>query len=299
MDYESVYKNLILKAQSQTRSKKQSYCEQHHILPKCLNGPNSKENLVLLTAKEHFVAHHLLWKIYPENIKITKAFSMFVYGTGDERDTKIINVKEYERLKIACIAFNKASGKSSGKRMFLEKKGIHSLTKKQLIDFGYFTLNNKIGLFSQTKEQLSNLGLTYGKQGGLSNKNNKTGIFKHSNTKWSNLGGKVAGSTTEAINRLKINSAKGIEISTQINKEKALKNRKLMLVKNGFSENYKISREEAFKHGINFCYDKVCNKHPELNGLYYLDTKQNKARCSECRNEGKLRRKQTSISSSL
>ena len=36
----------------------------HHIVPKSLGGSNDPENLVHLTHKEHFVAHHLLAKIY-------------------------------------------------------------------------------------------------------------------------------------------------------------------------------------------------------------------------------------------
>lgn len=41
------------------------YYEKHHVLPRCLGGTNAKENLVLLTPEEHFVAHLLLAKIYP------------------------------------------------------------------------------------------------------------------------------------------------------------------------------------------------------------------------------------------
>jgi hypothetical protein len=36
------------------------YTEKHHIIPKSLGGSNSKENLVRLTAREHFMCHLLL-----------------------------------------------------------------------------------------------------------------------------------------------------------------------------------------------------------------------------------------------
>jgi hypothetical protein len=36
------------------------YYEKHHIIPKSLGGSNKKQNLVSLTAKEHFIAHLLL-----------------------------------------------------------------------------------------------------------------------------------------------------------------------------------------------------------------------------------------------
>lgn len=41
---------------------KSGYVEKHHIIPKSLGGPNHKENLVDLSAREHFVCHLLLTK---------------------------------------------------------------------------------------------------------------------------------------------------------------------------------------------------------------------------------------------
>lgn len=40
-----------------------SYKEKHHIHPQSLGGPNKKENLVWLTAREHFICHWLLIKM--------------------------------------------------------------------------------------------------------------------------------------------------------------------------------------------------------------------------------------------
>lgn len=39
------------------------YYETHHIVPKSLGGNNAKNNLVKLTAREHFICHYLLTKI--------------------------------------------------------------------------------------------------------------------------------------------------------------------------------------------------------------------------------------------
>ena len=41
-----------------------NYYERHHIIPKWLGGNDSKDNLVLLTAKEHYIAHYLLFMHY-------------------------------------------------------------------------------------------------------------------------------------------------------------------------------------------------------------------------------------------
>jgi len=75
MNYSKVYALVIEKASKGSRKKgKEFYYERHHILPKCMGGGNEKENLVLLTAREHFICHWLLVRLYPENSKIVFAF---------------------------------------------------------------------------------------------------------------------------------------------------------------------------------------------------------------------------------
>lgn len=68
MDYIKHYRNLIESRIKLSRSKKDgNYYEKHHIIPKCLGGSNRKENLILLTAKEHFIAHLLLHYARPHS----------------------------------------------------------------------------------------------------------------------------------------------------------------------------------------------------------------------------------------
>lgn len=43
------------------------YSEKHHIIPKCMGGDNSKSNIARLTPEEHYVAHQLLVKIFPNH----------------------------------------------------------------------------------------------------------------------------------------------------------------------------------------------------------------------------------------
>jgi hypothetical protein len=88
MNYQKIYKNLVNNARSQNRVKLNKdnpqyiYYENHHILPKCLGGSNEKENLVLLTSKEHFICHKLLTFIYPNNMSIARAFHFLVHGNN-------------------------------------------------------------------------------------------------------------------------------------------------------------------------------------------------------------------------
>lgn len=58
--YTKWYVNIISAAQSRDIT---GYTEKHHIIPKSLGGSNKKENLVKLTAREHFVCHCILVNI--------------------------------------------------------------------------------------------------------------------------------------------------------------------------------------------------------------------------------------------
>ena len=73
MDYTTHYNRLITRGKTRILT---GYQEKHHIVPKCLGGNNSKNNLVYLTASEHYVAHQLLVKMYPDNKKLIYAAKM-------------------------------------------------------------------------------------------------------------------------------------------------------------------------------------------------------------------------------
>ena len=91
MDYQKVYDKIIAKAISEDRIKSTMvYYEMHHIQPKCLGGDNSKENLILLTAREHFLVHWLLIRIYPHNRKLAHAFWAMCNLKGKSLDNRII-----------------------------------------------------------------------------------------------------------------------------------------------------------------------------------------------------------------
>lgn len=62
MNHFLAYQRLIAKAKA--RVCPNGYVERHHILPRALGGTDDSSNLVALTAREHFVAHVLIAKIY-------------------------------------------------------------------------------------------------------------------------------------------------------------------------------------------------------------------------------------------
>ena len=102
MNYLSIYNKIISRAQSEYRRKrkytdpKYVYYEKHHILPKCLGGTDDKINLVLLTGKEHFTAHQLLVKIYPEEHNLVFALRSLC---GRKNKNHIRNNREYNWIR--------------------------------------------------------------------------------------------------------------------------------------------------------------------------------------------------------
>jgi hypothetical protein len=71
MNYQKIHDSLIDRAKNR---KLEGYVETHHIIPKCMNGTNESNNLVELTAREHFLIHWLLHEIYPNNTDLRYAF---------------------------------------------------------------------------------------------------------------------------------------------------------------------------------------------------------------------------------
>jgi len=63
MNYLDHYNRLIDRARTRLL---EGYCERHHIVPKCMDGTDESTNIVRLTAREHYIAHQLLVKIYPK-----------------------------------------------------------------------------------------------------------------------------------------------------------------------------------------------------------------------------------------
>lgn len=52
------------------------YVEKHHIIPRSLGGSNKKENLVALSAREHFICHRLLVKMTTGHDKVKMSYAI-------------------------------------------------------------------------------------------------------------------------------------------------------------------------------------------------------------------------------
>ena len=106
MDYHKVHDNIINRAKN--RNYPQGvYGENHHVIPKCMGGSNDKANIVRLTAREHFIIHWLLYRMYQKNVKLAIAF--FRCAKINYMDRGFIpSSRSYEEARIAqSIAISK------------------------------------------------------------------------------------------------------------------------------------------------------------------------------------------------
>lgn len=78
------------------------YTESHHIIPESLGGPDTPDNLVDLTAREHFICHWLLVKMTTgeDHWKMVNALRMMkAEKPGQKRYHTKITARVYESLK--------------------------------------------------------------------------------------------------------------------------------------------------------------------------------------------------------
>jgi hypothetical protein len=83
MNYRKNYDDYIVYVKSLGRRKLNRsdpgyvYYERHHIIPKCMGGEDVSDNVALLTAREHMLAHYLLMKIFPGYWRLAYSFGCF------------------------------------------------------------------------------------------------------------------------------------------------------------------------------------------------------------------------------
>ncbi len=110
------------------------YHERHHIIPKCMNGSNSKDNLIDLYAREHFIAHKLLAEENPQNYQLKYAYWNMCQCTGrDGQDKYIPTPEEYEEARIFCHeAMSGENHPMYGKHHTQESREKMSISKKDM-----------------------------------------------------------------------------------------------------------------------------------------------------------------------
>lgn len=113
MDYKRVYDCLIENRKNNPLT--DAYYETHHIIPRCMGGTDEKFNLVRLTAREHYIAHHLLFKAY----RTTKlAHAWFMMLRCDPNQQRFFTAKQYEIATLAHVEALRESMKGDGNPFF-------------------------------------------------------------------------------------------------------------------------------------------------------------------------------------
>jgi hypothetical protein len=105
------------------------YTEKHHIIPKCLDGSNDIQNIVVLTAREHFICHLLLTKMVEGAARRSMWYASYMMCKGTLRYKPTARI--YETLRQNMISANKdRPGPNKGKTFSKEHRDKLSLSRK-------------------------------------------------------------------------------------------------------------------------------------------------------------------------
>ena len=128
MDYLRIYNGLIEKRKREVLAEENcDYFEIHHIKPRSIYPDlvNDKENLIALTPKEHYFAHHLLKEIYKKQYgddsdEYWKLFNAFWLMSHAKRYT-FISAQRYEALRKEINDFWSDNNKTKEIRLKMSK----------------------------------------------------------------------------------------------------------------------------------------------------------------------------------
>lgn len=98
--YTKWYYNIINNAFARTNNT--TYTESHHIIPKSLGGSNNPDNLINLTAKEHYICHRLLPRMLvgAQQKKMQYALYCITHVRNKQQITRYIpNARLYAKIK--------------------------------------------------------------------------------------------------------------------------------------------------------------------------------------------------------
>jgi len=131
--YSKWYEQLVTNAKDRTLSE-EIYTESHHIIPASIGGSNDNKNKVTLTAREHYIAHALLWKMrmpLMQNNKMMMALHVMVNGSGTEKQKRNyrINSKIFAANRIKWAKYMSESRKGEGNHFYGKKHSAESIEK--------------------------------------------------------------------------------------------------------------------------------------------------------------------------
>ena len=137
MNYKKIYDDfmssrLLLKTERYIKRKNGEYFEGHHIIPKSKGGLGlstrglNNENIVYLTAREHFLAHWILWRIYRDRATALAFHKMISVNKFQER---INSSSAYEEARLAFSETNKGNQYGKGQKRVMSEKQKQAVSK--------------------------------------------------------------------------------------------------------------------------------------------------------------------------
>lgn len=135
-DYEKTYNRLVQSRKTRGLDKSQLdfVTEKHHIIPRCMGGGDEESNLVLLTGREHYIAHLLLTKFttgqdYYKSLHALSAFLMDKGGTRSLNSRQIGKARDSLQQIVTDGKHHWQTEKHSNavrdKHIRLSKAGLH------------------------------------------------------------------------------------------------------------------------------------------------------------------------------
>jgi hypothetical protein len=134
--YADIYYSIIERSRNRIL---EGYSEKHHVIPQSLGGSNDINNIVKLTAREHFICHLLLTKMVDGNnkSKMYQAAWMMASSTSKTQQRHKVNNRTYEYLRIemskvkqSMTTWNKGISPSDETKQKLRTASLLSLVKQ-------------------------------------------------------------------------------------------------------------------------------------------------------------------------
>lgn len=102
------------------------YSEKHHILPRSLGGSDSVSNVVILTAREHYIAHLLLARMFGGASKIKAAADLYSMRSSSIAKCRLLrNSRELELIKFVNARLLKKLNKECTSESEIQERLLH------------------------------------------------------------------------------------------------------------------------------------------------------------------------------
>ena len=127
MNYLHIYWSII---HNRLHNKVDGYVEHHHIIPRSEGGPDNNDNIVALTAREHYICHLLLAKIYNDDKMLNAVVFMHCKSHSNKRDFKFNSrlyacVRKEFAVKMSIVHKGKHHSEATRRKMSEIKRGKH------------------------------------------------------------------------------------------------------------------------------------------------------------------------------